>query len=252
MSVCRGKAAQPPAFACAFCVPSDFIQKGRITVNQFSELSSIFGAAEAKPPTLQEFFSQAGNIRVRLGGQKNLFDRYLSNLFQVLNQKFVYDAASEGFSAASELNSMCVGILSENPKHTDYPFYQRLREYIHAHPLSNWEDYTKIHLYCSMLHDEFMKDATGRFFTGLTEGSQLCVTMQESRRLYENICARLGGEGEMEQLNRLFGQRFLLASVMDTFRQGITDQLVCSLSSRDRQTSKQIFELLLDSGEGKE
>jgi hypothetical protein len=42
------------------------------------------------------------------------------------------------------------------------------------------------------------------------------------------------------------GQRFLIGKAMDIFLQGMTNQLLYSLTYRDRETSKQVFQLLLD------
>lgn len=52
----------------------------------------------------------------------------------------------------------------------------------------------------------------------------------------------------MENLNILYCQRFLIANAMDIFLQGMTNQLLYSLTYRDRETSKQVFQLLLDEG----
>ncbi len=50
----------------------------------------------------------------------------------------------------------------------------------------------------------------------------------------------------MEHLNLLFCQQFLIVKTMDIFLQGMTNQLLYSLTCRDRETSKQVFQLLLD------
>lgn len=73
--------------------------------------------------------------------------------------------------------------------------------------------------------------------------------MPKLRKLYESICAKLGDKAEMERLNLLFRRRFILTDVLDAFRQGATDQLVCSLITQSSDASKPIFELLLESGE---
>jgi len=51
---------------------------------------------------------------------------------------------------------------------------------------------------------------------------------------------------EMEHLNLLFCQRFLIAKATDIFLQGMTNQLLHSLTCRDRETLKQVLQLLLD------
>lgn len=236
-------------FLCPFRL---YIKKGRITVNQFSELSSIFGPAEAKPPALREFLDQARSIRDRLGGEKSLLGRYLSELFQVLNQKFVYDAAAEGFSAGGVLGKMCAGVLEENPEHAGHPFYGRLCGYILAHPLPGQDEYTKIHTYCALLNDEYLLSTSGRYLKKLAAESDFDMDMPELRELSESIRAKLGGEEEMERLNTLFRRKFILTGILDAFRQGVADQLVCSLLTQSEDASKTVFELLLENGVGAE
>ena len=50
----------------------------------------------------------------------------------------------------------------------------------------------------------------------------------------------------MEQLNLPFCQRFLNIKAMDIFLLGMTNQLLYSLTYRDRETWSQVFQLLLD------
>ena len=63
---------------------------------------------------------------------------------------------------------------------------------------------------------------------------------------YYRICEAIGGEKEMEHLNLLFCQQFLITKVMDIFHQGMTNQILYLLTYRDRETSKLVFQLLLD------
>lgn len=219
-------------------------------MNQFSELSSIFSAAKTNPPALREFLDHARTVRDRLGGRKNLLDQYLEGLLRALNQKFVYDAAAEGFAAGGILGEMCAGILEDSPKHAGHLFYGRLRRYILAHPLSGQDEYTKIHTTSALLHDEYLRSASELYLRKLVLESD--ADMPELRELYGSICAELGGEEEMERLNFLFRRRFLLTGVLDAFRQGVTDQLVCSLLTRSEDAARPILELLLESGESAE
>jgi hypothetical protein len=50
----------------------------------------------------------------------------------------------------------------------------------------------------------------------------------------------------MEHLNLLFCQRFLIVKAMDIFLQKMANRLLHSLTWRDRETLKQVLQLLLD------
>ena len=86
------------------------------------------------------------------------------------------------------------------------------------------------------------------FMEELSERFKAIVDIVELRDLYGKICAILGGEDEIDKLNILFQQRFLIATQAAMFTQYVTNQLVELLLRRDWETSKQVFQLLLDDG----
>ncbi len=66
------------------------------------------------------------------------------------------------------------------------------------------------------------------------------------RERYEDICELLGEEESMESFNLLFQQRFLLSDTITVFMQGVSPQIASWLEYRDQETSRQVFQLLLD------
>ncbi len=66
------------------------------------------------------------------------------------------------------------------------------------------------------------------------------------QQLYSQI-SHLAGESMMEELNQRLKQRFLIAPLAAVYAQGLTDDLLCRLTARDQETSRQMFQLLLDS-----
>lgn len=50
----------------------------------------------------------------------------------------------------------------------------------------------------------------------------------------------------MERLNLLFRQRFLIVTAMQVYLQSMTNQLMYALTTRDRETQKQVFQIILD------
>jgi hypothetical protein len=91
-----------------------------------------------------------------------------------------------------------------------------------------------------------MKTTAEEFFIKVKNESIAVLDICDLRELYSKICDLLGGEEAMERLNLLFRRRFLIADTMAIFHQAMTNQLLYSLTYRDRETSKQIFQLLLD------
>ena len=66
------------------------------------------------------------------------------------------------------------------------------------------------------------------------------------RELRRRVCELLGGEADMQCLEDLFRQGFLSVMPMAGFAQGVSDALLSVITSRDEETSKLIFQLMLD------
>jgi hypothetical protein len=225
--------------------------KGQEKMNIFEKEIGIIGDAQVEHLKLsyEEFMQQAHDIRTRLGKQAYLLDGYLPYLFKSINVTLAYQAASDGFDAGGELNSLCLGVIRDGNKYKKHPFYEHAKEYIDAHPLEYQDINTKASLYCSMLAYDFLKVAAEQYFDVVKGNLIGTLNILDLRDLYVKICELLGSEEAMESLNLLFCQRFLIATTMDVFLQGMTNELLYSLDYRDRETSKQVFQLLLDGGE---
>ncbi len=217
-------------------------------MNIFENESGILGSASVDnlKRSFKEFLQQASEIRIKLGKQRYLLDNYLTYLFEATNGILAYEAASEGFETESTLNSLCAEILRGDSKSNDHPFYEQVKVFIDAHPLKYQESFTRLSLYDIMLSCSYLESVYEQYYTDLVADIRDFLDIVDLNNLYDKICEALGGEKEMEQLNLLFCQRFLIVKAMDTFLQGMTNQLLYSLTYRDRETSKQVFQLLLD------
>ena len=86
---------------------------------------------------------------------------------------------------------------------------------------------------------------TSLFIKELESESAGVGDMVRFRELYEQISQTVG-ESYMEELNRQLKQRFLIAPTALSFAQGLTYDLLYKLTYRDPETSRQMFQLLLD------
>lgn len=217
-------------------------------MNAFHSIEGILGDTKVQhlKRAFDEFLDLSRQIRDQLGRQAYLFDRYLSLLLEAANAKLAQSAAEEGFDGESPMFAMCVAILRHKPKDTENPIYDLMKSYIDTNPLPYQEDATKRAVYCSMLSGDLLESAANLFQEELRDRFREVVDIVDPRDLYRKICAILGGEDDMEKLNLLFRQRFLVATPVAVFMQGVTNQLMYSLLHRDRETSRQVFQLLLD------
>ena len=97
-----------------------------------------------------------------------------------------------------------------------------------------------------MLSGDFLETAVRLFNEEIANRFRAVVDIADLQNLYRKLSTILGGEDELEKLHILFRQRFLIATPVAIFMQGTTNQLLYFLLYRDKETSKQVFQLILD------
>ena len=232
-------------------------------MNVFSSVEGILGdtATHHMNCAFAEMLDQSLIIRDKLGNQAYIFDRYLSLLLGAAIVKTGQDIINLDCFGGETAGRMCIEILRHKPKLTQNPVYDIIESYVTANPLPYQEEATQQAIYCAILSGSILENAAEMFNEGLSENFRSVVDIVELNDLYKKICATLGGENEMEKLNLLFRQRFLVATPTPgtqespllaflgraaVFLQEITNQLISMLLRRDFETSKQIFQLILD------
>lgn len=202
---------------------------------------------EVTEDSLPSIFRLAKQIRLRLGKQGYLLDNYLNLIFQGLDEGFTSEIMNEGEEISCSLQQLLRHVLNGTEPAKPHPLYQRMREVLEQHKeiLSFQEQYTRGCLLMALLADEWMAHTVAEFVEEQNKFLFETGDIVYLRQLYDEIC-RLAGESLMEDLNRRLQRRFLIVSKVPAFAQGFTDDLIGRLSWRDRETSKQIFQLLLD------
>lgn len=190
-----------------------------------------------------EFSELASGIRRKLGRLAYLLDEYISLLLEGAGATLARSAAEDGFAAASELRRLCRKIMDGKTDCVGHLLYERVRAYISEHPLPYREHVTRHNLYCIALAENYLEYAAGKYRQEQKEFLQKTLDIFHLRDLYSKIGALLGGEDEPERLNLLLRQRFLIVTPMSAFLQGLTDDLLRSLVSRDIETGKRAVQL---------
>jgi len=218
-------------------------------MNIFYEYEGIVGKVEAAHfnRALQEIFELAATIHRRLGKQGYLLDKYLSCILNSVNSIEIGESADAGLDSASELRQLCSDVLDCKSNCHEHPLYEMVEAYIKSHPVSFQEDESRINYYCANLIGEFIQYAADRFALDKRNSLSKTVDIVTLRDLYRKISAIIGGEEQMERLNLLIRQRFLIVTPMAAFLQGLNTDLLLNLTYRDPESSKQLFQLVLDS-----
>ena len=223
--------------------------KGVIKLNTFFEYEGIIGKAETAhlDRALREFFELAAAIRRGLGKQGYLLDKYVSCVLEAANATLLFSSADDGFQTFSDLRNLCLEIMDGKTDNKGHSLYEKIKEHIGAHPLAHQERYTKLSVYCVALAGDFLEYAAERFALEQRKEAPPTFDMAYLRDLYRQISTIIGGEEQLERLNLLIRQRFMLVTPMAGFLQGMADDLLHDLVYRDAESSRQVFQLLMDS-----
>jgi len=196
--------------------------------------------------SFEELLTQAKEIRKQLGERKDLLDRYLSGLSESARSAYADVASEDGVETAQILRFICRDIVLGEKRFINYPFYRHAESYIKSHPVVCKDATTKAALYTIALTHDYLEIEVKRFLH--TQGQNLKGMLDriDLQELFCQICGIIGGEAGMKNLDRLFRERFLIITSLEGFLQGMAGDLMFELTFKDMESSKQVFQLLLD------
>lgn len=192
-----------------------------------------------------KLWSLAKEIRAQLGDKKYLLDNYLSMFFEAANSELAQDTANRGFDKFSELYSICYKIYDKKPFDEENEFYNKVKKIMDKSPLPYQEKQTKIYIYCVKLSNDFTEYVTEKFMRRIDDNLRKDMDFSGFKGYYSEICDLICEE-KMEELNLLLKNNFIIAPFLKTFFQAIKNQVLFCLIHRDKETSKQVFQLILD------
>lgn len=218
-------------------------------MNIFQNIGAFYGADrdnESEP--LLAIFRLAKRIRLRLGTKGYLLDNYLDLVFQGLNMGITSEAAEEGTEAAYRCQRRLLFYIVEGTEpETPHPLYEQIQKVYEQH---SWvqtfqESQTRVYLLMALSANELMEYAISEF---IAKQEQYQVGSEDIfflRELYDKIILFVD-EPLMEELNGRLRQWFQGTSLLSAFIQGYANDLLFQLTWRDYETSRQVFQLLLD------
>ncbi len=218
-------------------------------MNIFKTTGDILGChnKETADSSLSSFYDFARQIRMQLGKRGYLLDNYLSLFFEAVNDNLAVNASEMGFESAETYQALCVQVLNNSYDLQDSPLYTKLLDILKEYPVisSFQESVTQRNLLYALAADMFVADAVTQFETEQKESMSTILDIIQLGDLFRQI-SNVIGESMAEALNRKLRQNFLAAPLVPIFLQAFTNDLLFKLSYRDCETSRQIFQLLLD------
>lgn len=218
-------------------------------MNIFEQHAGFTGRfdADSTGDSLLSLFTQAAEIRQKLGVRGYLLNNYLSMFLAAANTVLSFEAAEEGFGRSNDLRKLCFSVLDGTEKEKDHPLYSRaVNIHLEKREMMQYQErQTKMNLFYTIMFDEFLPLAVGQYLEEAKENISNAYDRPTFLSLYRDIVEE-AGEPLMESLNLRLKQRFLVAPLVSVFVQGLNNDLLYSLTTRDRETSRQVFQLLLD------
>lgn len=197
-------------------------------MNVFSSRDAFIGQGETAVFCVawEEFLNLAGRLRRELGARKYHLDRYLLLLFRMRNAYNAGDALDEGSALFS----------------TNYREAKTEKET----GIALNEKYTKTSLIAAMMAGFTLKENIGSYHRQQHIQMAARCDIIALNQYYNQLCAFLGREEDMAQLNDFFASCFLKVTASTVFLEGYVTELVGTLLTRDAETDHTVLQLLLD------
>lgn len=217
-------------------------------MNTFKETGYFIGTMELdQENSFSSLFHLAKQIRVKLGRQGYLLDHYLSIFFDAVYHLRPQDALDDASEAADPYRKICESVLDTSERMKGEPLYDKTLAAIisRLQIISHNEPLTQMSLLYIVMADDFFSDAVKNFTRKQEMALYSILDFVRLREIYEQI-AQITGEPAMETLNLKLRQKFLITQQLMVFAQNFTHDVLGWLVFRDIESSKQMFQLILD------
>ena len=191
----------------------------------------------------EEFFSVMKSIRERLGDKKYWLDNYVEKVLEAINNRQASECSEDGFSANCAMRHLCTTIL--NGEEAEHPLYSEIKASLEKYQKGFQKNETVRSLAIITAFPEYMKISVNEYLQAAAEDLGNVIDSIKLKEYFDSISA-IVGEREMERFNLAIKCRFMIAPALSIYLQGMmNDYLYCFLH-RDRETSRLVFQLLLD------
>ena len=185
-----------------------------------------------------------GEIRNKLEENELLLNNYLSEVFEVLNCADLQNASFFADSVCGAVLGNCYNILDLVGRRNNSKYFELVEKYINENPIDIKCEHAKAEFYASELLLNHIDIFSQDFIIHL-ENKFTRIDFSNLNNYYRLMANPLGEE-TMENLNVFVCEAFFMCPAGMAFVGQILAQCVRMLIYRDRDTSKQIFEIMLE------
>lgn len=212
--------------------------------NIFREYAGFFGPSDMKK-LCEDFLGwlpPAKEIRERLGEQGYLLDVYLGIVFEAFKTISTEDSAVKGNEDSQKLWYQLPALLEG--KKSDFKASDEKKQEIIRCQISSQDKLTRNSSILATQVTYYMEDGLLHFFK--SQKSAATIDIIEMHELYMEIGTLLNDYSTMARLNDELVKSFRIVTPTQAYLQGVADHLLVNLLYRDRESSRQIFQLLME------
>jgi len=187
--------------------------------------------------------------RERLGEKCGVLDNYLAGVLKAVSDTTnTFDTGQEGFEEALRpLRGMLRQIKEGKEEDArQHPFYPQVKAYMDAHPFPHDDLYYST--YCVGLFGEYLAFMVNEYVDGCNEKFKERLEEHGVLQLREALLSSAAGitADELKYLHNLISRVLFWTAPSNVFMQGMADQLMVSLISRDENSGRFVFQRLID------
>ncbi len=218
-------------------------------MNVFKNCENFFAGSSCGSiyDSLKEFCKLIEILKGNLGEKKFLLDNYLSAILEVLNVLDLQNAICLGDKKSWAILGDCYILCETNTDIEKSPYFDIVEKYIDENPVSIADRHTKAEFYAAKILLDNLKQFDDEFMIHLKNEVLSRVDYSELDNCYQEIIKKVD-EKHMEYLNDLIFEIFLICPAGLAFAQQIVFRCVEMLNYCNQETSKRIFQLMMEEG----
>ena len=215
-------------------------------MNFFKNCENFFSgpSCEYIYDSFKKFCKRIEILKDELGEKKFLLDNYLSAVLEVLNVLDLQSTIRMSDKKCQEILGDCYILCKTNTDGEKSQYFDIVEKYIDENPVSIADRHTKAEFYAAKILLDNLKQFDDEFMIHLKNKVLSRVDYSRLDDCYEKIIKKVD-EQQMEYLNDLIFEIFLICSAGMVFTQQIVFKCVEMLNYCNQETSKQVFQLMI-------
>ena len=194
---------------------------------------------------IDEFWNLSREIKNELGGKGYYLDEYLHLIFETLADIDLLTASCIADSIYSSILKDCYIIFDDTPIHEKSKFFEFVKKYVDEHPLDFEEDHTKVEFYGGKIILENLEMLNKEFKDRYKDKILTRIDYPAANELFKKISSIVGKE-KAEHFNDVIAEAFVFGPICISISQHLVARAIGMLLYCDPESSKQIYQLVVD------